>query len=317
MPEIVDVLAREGQALRWNENASWYEVLNGAMFEEKFNGLRCTRGKRKEQAVDRPFARMHTYFVLVRGEKWAGTGSAFRPKATGTTVPVDRFHEPRVEHDQSAKLIPGRVKGISIQHLSEPHTCPANTIKAENVEVRLRGPSATAESSDFTCSLQYFLDVTGAGDLYMKHICKDLSESNAADSSNASPEAAQRDLSDWTGHVPDNILTEQDIARLVGTAWDEDCKGDQAYFFFREDGTSYFSNGSIVVLRNGRLDALRAGDYVERGISGQTLDANDKHTDVPIFLVVSDNNAKWKGAPLPTKEEEKHGHWCAFLGQVC
>mmetsp|Transcript_30011 Transcript_30011/g.47054 ORF Transcript_30011/g.47054 Transcript_30011/m.47054 type:complete len:612 (+) Transcript_30011:2-1837(+) len=33
-------------------------------------------------------------------------------------------------------------------------------------------------------------------------------------------------------------------------------------------------------------------------------------------MVVSDNNAKWKGEPIPTKEEEELGHWCAFLGQV-
>ncbi len=57
LPELVDLLAREGQVLRWHELCSWYEVLDGPLFEEKFNALRCTRGKRKEQAVDRPFAR--------------------------------------------------------------------------------------------------------------------------------------------------------------------------------------------------------------------------------------------------------------------
>jgi hypothetical protein len=57
LPELVDLLAKEGQVLRWHELCSWYEVLDGPLFEEKFNALRCTRGKRKEQAVDRPFAR--------------------------------------------------------------------------------------------------------------------------------------------------------------------------------------------------------------------------------------------------------------------
>jgi hypothetical protein len=99
LPELVDVLAKEGQVLRWDENLNWYEVLDGPLFEEKFNSLRCTREKRKEQAADRPFARyqpvtstrrlfsltvtcprrMHNYYVLVRGGRWAGTGSAFRP----------------------------------------------------------------------------------------------------------------------------------------------------------------------------------------------------------------------------------------------
>ena len=57
LPELVDVLAKEGQVLRWDESCSWYEVLDGPLFEDRFNSLRCTRGKRKEQAIDRPFAR--------------------------------------------------------------------------------------------------------------------------------------------------------------------------------------------------------------------------------------------------------------------
>ncbi len=57
LPELVDVLAKEGQVLRWDENLNWYEVLDGPLFEERFNSLRCTREKRKEQAADRPFAR--------------------------------------------------------------------------------------------------------------------------------------------------------------------------------------------------------------------------------------------------------------------
>ncbi len=61
LPELVDLLAKEGQVLRWNELCSWYEVLDGPLFEEKFNALRCTRGKRKEQAVDRPFARLEHF----------------------------------------------------------------------------------------------------------------------------------------------------------------------------------------------------------------------------------------------------------------
>ena len=57
LPELVDVLAKEGRVLRWDGENTWYEVLDGAGFEERFNALRCTREKRKEQAADRPFAR--------------------------------------------------------------------------------------------------------------------------------------------------------------------------------------------------------------------------------------------------------------------
>ena len=28
-----------------------------------------------------------------------------------------------------------------------------------------------------------------------------------------------------------------------------------------------------------------------------------------IYMVVSDKNAKWKGEPIPTPEEETQGHW--------
>jgi hypothetical protein len=57
LPELVDVLAKQGQVLRWDDDHNWYEVLDGPLFEERFNELRCTREKRKEQAADRPFAR--------------------------------------------------------------------------------------------------------------------------------------------------------------------------------------------------------------------------------------------------------------------
>ena len=63
LPELVDLLAKEGRVLRWDESNSWYEVLDGPSFEEKFNALRCTRGKRKEQAADRPFARYFSRIV--------------------------------------------------------------------------------------------------------------------------------------------------------------------------------------------------------------------------------------------------------------
>ena len=80
LPDLIDKLAKEGDVIRWDAGNKWFEVIDAKGFECKFNALRCIRGKRKENTADRPFARMHVHFVLVRGEKWAGIGSAFRPK---------------------------------------------------------------------------------------------------------------------------------------------------------------------------------------------------------------------------------------------
>ena len=90
LPEVIQTIASDANILWWNKGDSWYEVLDGPRFEERFNSLRLTRGKRKAEAIDRPFARMHVHFELLRGDKWAGTGSAFRPR-----VPLE---EPKVPY---------------------------------------------------------------------------------------------------------------------------------------------------------------------------------------------------------------------------
>jgi hypothetical protein len=80
LPEVIRHIASNRDVLCWNESHSFYEVLDGQRFEERFNALRCIRAKRNQDSIDRPFARMHVHFELVRGDKWAGTGSAFRPR---------------------------------------------------------------------------------------------------------------------------------------------------------------------------------------------------------------------------------------------
>jgi hypothetical protein len=80
--------------------------------------------------------------------------------------------------------------------------------------------------------------------------------------------------------------------------WHENSLGDQAYFFPREEGAPCMFNGAIVPLVDGRLCAFPSAG------------------EAAMYMVVSDSNAKWKGEPLPTPEEERLGHWCAFLGQV-
>ena len=80
--------------------------------------------------------------------------------------------------------------------------------------------------------------------------------------------------------------------------WSQHSRGDQAYFFYRRAGEAPFSNGSVVALNGGQL--MRAKDV----------------SSAELFLVVSDQNALWKGEPHPPHEHEEDGHWCAFLGQV-
>ena len=69
-----------------------------------------------------------------------------------------------------------------------------------------------------------------------------------------------------------------------------------AYWF--PSGSGRFENGSIVTLRNDKL--VPAKDFATGDI----------------FLVVSDDHAKWKGGVRPSPEDEAKGHWCAWLGQV-
>jgi hypothetical protein len=107
LPELIDTLAKDERVLFWDAVHNWFEVVDGPLFEERFNALRCIRGKRREDAVDRPFARMHIHFTLVRGDKWAGTGSAFRPK--GESI----FRSNGQAHATSCSTAPNPVRQTS------------------------------------------------------------------------------------------------------------------------------------------------------------------------------------------------------------
>ena len=123
VPEVVDKLAKLGTVLCWSEENKWFEVLDGPLFEENFNALRCIRGKRKADAADRPFARMHVHFELVRGDRWACTGSAFRPKVSST---VER-DESKSDYDLQTFNRQTAVDSLGldgrIQNLSTDSTC--------------------------------------------------------------------------------------------------------------------------------------------------------------------------------------------------
>ena len=62
-------------------------------FHDRFNELRRVRNKDKSGGSDRPFSRMHNFFALASGEKWARTGTKFRPlNAKGFPDPAVRDH---------------------------------------------------------------------------------------------------------------------------------------------------------------------------------------------------------------------------------
>ena len=217
-----------------------------------------------------------------------------------------------------------------------------NGVSAERVQIKLQSASSPG---GFHCSLQHFLDVTGAGELYFRsashsgapeakkggqaclgrQMVSSFLKSGPASScrlggqevppadcgsvylgsssSDRSTESSQNSPPDCDVDAElvgfgERPLDERDIQSIVGGMWHENSLGDQAYFFPREDGAPPFFNGAIVPLVDGRLCVFPSAK------------------DAVMYMVVSDNNAKWKGEPLPTPEEERLGHWCAFFGQV-
>jgi hypothetical protein len=68
LPELIKKLAQEKEILVWNISKQWYEVIDLAGLETTFNALRRFVRNRPKIAADRLFAKMHSYFVLVRGQ---------------------------------------------------------------------------------------------------------------------------------------------------------------------------------------------------------------------------------------------------------
>lgn len=80
LPDVVRELLREKHVLRWDFKDGVYEVLDGDEFERRFNELRKVRNKVKAAGTERPFSRMYNFYVLETGDKWAKTGTRFRPR---------------------------------------------------------------------------------------------------------------------------------------------------------------------------------------------------------------------------------------------
>ncbi|KAJ1479870.1 hypothetical protein T484DRAFT_1812747 [Baffinella frigidus] len=81
LPDVVRELLKDPLVLIWDPRDNVYEVLDGDLFELRFNELRKMRHNVKA-AGERPFSRMNNFFVLERehGDKWACTGTKFRPR---------------------------------------------------------------------------------------------------------------------------------------------------------------------------------------------------------------------------------------------
>jgi len=79
----------------------------------------------------------------------------------------------------------------------------------------------------------------------------------------------------------------QDVSNILGTMWNCDSKGDQAYFFMRKEGQAKFANGAIVRIRDGVV----------------VSDCDFEEANPGLLMVISDNNAKWKGEPHPAPEQ--------------
>lgn len=84
LPDVVRELLKEKNILRWDAKEGVYEVLHGDNFERRFNELRKVRSKVKAAGTERPFSRMYNFYVLEKGDKWARTGTRFRPRTASS-----------------------------------------------------------------------------------------------------------------------------------------------------------------------------------------------------------------------------------------
>eukprot|EP00961_Rhodomonas_salina_P290001 3918684-Rhodomonas_salina.1 len=251
LTDAIDKLAAEQEVLKFDSVSQLYIVLDGPLFESRFDELRCTRAKRSDGTNSRPFSRMHNHYVLVRGEKWAKTGSAFRAK--------DAVHElPRGDQMQASKI------NITL--------IPSD------------------ETEGFQVTLQHFLNVTCAGDLFKN--ARQQQEQRAMQQHghmmgrdmNAQNQHAhqmnggyQQPMAMQPMYPTQQFASHQhytgSVTGAMHSMWNQNSKGDQAYFFFREEGVGKFKNGSVVMLREGKI------------LPDGTPDEGS------IFLVVSDDNA--------------------------
>lgn len=171
MSELINIVASKETSLKYDYGTGCFQVIDGPQFEKDYCALRMTRIKKNQAAPDRPFAQMYRAYTMVQGEKWASTGTVFKPKRpeiapnykgpspTGSDAPcTDQSSISPPSHVQSPPL----EVGTSDFSPEPPPSYPEATISAEKVAIAIRD----WDGNVVDCSLQHFLDVTGAGELY-------------------------------------------------------------------------------------------------------------------------------------------------------
>eukprot|EP00961_Rhodomonas_salina_P200720 2707968-Rhodomonas_salina.1 len=136
--DAIDRIAAEGTVLKFDAQSQIYVVIDGPGFETRFQQLRTVRAKRNDRAQPRPFSKLHVNYILVKGEKWGKTGTAFKAKEAA----------------------------------SETHAC--DRVEASRVLV---GLFPSDEKGQLQVTLQHFLNVIGAGDTF-RHARNNLSNAN-------------------------------------------------------------------------------------------------------------------------------------------
>mmetsp|Transcript_13382 Transcript_13382/g.31353 ORF Transcript_13382/g.31353 Transcript_13382/m.31353 type:complete len:764 (+) Transcript_13382:94-2385(+) len=206
-----------------------------------------------------------------------------------------------------------------VEDALEEQAVPAPTpsvLNAEGVTIKLMTGKARAPyvKESFEVSLQHFLDTINAGEKYQRAVQRANADVSSGASSvsgdslppttpiswDEAPSPIESELGLNLKNSFDNSVPQPEMADQNNgwNLWTATSKGDQAYFFQRKAGQAPFPNGAIV--------ALSCGNLVPA----------DAECEAEMLLVVSDLNAKWKGDPHPTPEQEARGHWCAYLGQV-
>jgi len=203
-------------------------------------------------------------------------------------------------------------------HLDGPEAVEGAVLSASSIKIKLMTGKSRAPylQETFEVSLQHFLNTINAGDKYERAIERRQATDTSCGSTSVggdslppttplsfqeapSPIESELGLSLKSGNGLCDMQPPMDAMNTDGwNLWSQTSKGDQAYFFQRKAGCLPFANGSIVALSCGSLVPV------------------DEHCEAEMFLVVSDDNAKWKGEPHPSPEQETKGHWCAYLGQV-
>jgi hypothetical protein len=113
VPEAVEHILREGEALRWDADTNCYEVLDADLYVRRFNALRAKRVRREDGAPDRPFAAMRRYFKLQSGDGWGKLGAKFSLLPPTRNGKADRgneavAHEAREQPCKRPKPKPGK-----------------------------------------------------------------------------------------------------------------------------------------------------------------------------------------------------------------